>query len=86
MFWTWGAILVFAALRVPQRCWRELLTLAAVMCAAIAVADIAAGIPLSATWAVDAVAIGMATLFAAAAVIVGRQQAPIRAMRRRVMA
>ena len=86
MFWTWGAILVFAALRAPQRCWRELLTLAAVMCAAIAVADIAANIPLSATWAVDAVAIGLAMLFAAAAVIVGRQQAPIRAMRRRVMA
>ena len=39
VFWTWGALLVFAMLRRPDRAWRELLALAAIACAAVPILD-----------------------------------------------
>lgn len=43
VFWTWGAVLLFGAIRRPGRAWTELLTLSAAACAAIPLVDIACG-------------------------------------------
>ncbi len=43
VFWTWGAVLAFGAIRRPERAWTELLTLSAVACAVIPVVDVASG-------------------------------------------
>jgi hypothetical protein len=43
VFWTWGAVLLFGAIRRPERAWTELLTLSAAACAAIPLVDIACG-------------------------------------------
>jgi uncharacterized iron-regulated membrane protein len=43
VFWSWGALLVFAAIRAPARAWTELLILAALACLAIPLADLATG-------------------------------------------
>jgi hypothetical protein len=69
VFWSWGALLVFSALRWPKRSWRELLALAALACLAIPVADVATG-KVSASLldlGVDGTALAFASLFAAAA-------------------
>jgi len=40
MFWLWGAILIYAALRPARRAWREILTVTAAACAAIPLTDL----------------------------------------------
>jgi uncharacterized iron-regulated membrane protein len=78
VFWTWGSLLVVAALRAPVRAWIELLVLGAVACLAIPLTDAALG---SASLgmirlAVDLVALAVAVGFAMAAVRVIRRANP----------
>jgi uncharacterized iron-regulated membrane protein len=54
VFWTWGAVLLFGAIRRPARGWAELLAFSAAACAAIPIVDIACG-----TARVDAPGIGV---------------------------
>lgn len=74
VFWTWGALLVFAAVRAPARAWIELMILAALAYLAIPLADLATGM---ASWTpvgvgVDLVTSAFAAGFAAAAIVVAR--------------
>jgi uncharacterized iron-regulated membrane protein len=55
VFWSWAAVLVFAALRTPARAWPELMTLAALACVAIPVLDLAFGL-----LRLDGIGVGMA--------------------------
>lgn len=78
VFWTWGALLVFAALRTPARAWREVAALGATMLLAIPVSDFASG---SAGWnavtlGVDGIACFGAALFASLAAHLYRRRAP----------
>lgn len=69
VFWTWGALLVLAAIRRPARAWPELLVLSTVACVAIPVTDLLAG-TARATGAgigVDGVALALSCLSAVAA-------------------
>jgi uncharacterized iron-regulated membrane protein len=80
LFWTWGVLLVFAALRRPDRAWRELLALAAAACAAIPAVDWLGG---TARWdatelGVTLVALGLAICFVEAARKAARSPAPAR--------
>jgi uncharacterized iron-regulated membrane protein len=90
VFWTWGALLVFAAVRTPMRAWIELSGLGAVACLTIPLADISAG-PISSgavSLGVDLVAMTFAGGFAVvAAMLVGQARNPhALAERRRAVA
>jgi len=80
VFWTWAALLVFAAIRRPARAWTELLIGGALACLAIPLVDAATG---SAIWtmprsAVDLVALVFAGVGAgAAAFVIRRAPLPI---------
>jgi len=74
LFWTWGALLVFAALRAPAKAWRELLVCGALTGVAIPMADVASG---AAAWngvtvGVDLIALIVAGAYATAAALVLR--------------
>ncbi len=75
VFWTWGALLVFSALRAPGRAWTELLSLATLACIAIPLADLVGGTIMwtGAGLGVDVVALVLAALFAMAATLAARQ-------------
>jgi hypothetical protein len=66
LFWTWGALLVFAALRRADRAWRELLALAVISCAAIPAVDLLGG---TARW--DGATIGTAAVALICAISLG---------------
>jgi uncharacterized iron-regulated membrane protein len=73
-FWTWGALLLFAALRTRPRACRELTLLAAAALAAIPIADVATGAFRPAGLAIDLTALALAGGYAAAALVQQRAQ------------
>ncbi len=66
VFWTWGALLVFATLRKADRAWRDLLALAAIACAAVPILDALLG-----TVREDGLTIGVAIVAFTCAIVLG---------------
>lgn len=67
LFWCWGAVLLFAAIRTPARAWRDLLWTAAAACAGIMAIDLFTDGRLADRLPLDLTALAMAAGFAVAA-------------------